>query len=52
MGDQQSILITANKLGVKLSQRWIANDAPVHLMLSRTSLTPTHLQRINAALSP
>ncbi len=52
MGDQQSILITANNLGVKLSQRWVANDAPVHLMLSRASLTPAHLQRINAALSP
>lgn len=52
MGDQQSILITANNLGVKLSQRWIANDAPVHLMLSRTSLGEAHLQRINAALSP
>lgn len=52
MGDQQSILITANSLGVKLSQRWVANDAPVHLMLSRASLTPAHLQRINAALSP
>lgn len=52
MGDQQSILITANSLGVKLSQRWVANDAPVHLMLSRASLTLAHLQRINAALSP
>ena len=52
MGDQQSILITADRLGVKLSQRWIANDAPVHLMLSRVSLTEAHLQRINAALSP
>lgn len=52
MGDPQSILPTANRLGVKLSQRWVANDAPVHLMLSRTSLTPAHLERINAALLP
>ena len=52
MGDQQSILMTANSLGVNLSQRWVANDAPVHLMLSRASLTPAHLERINAALSP
>ena len=52
MGDQQSILIVADNLGVKLSQRWVANDAPVHLMLSRATLTPTLLQRINTALAP
>lgn len=50
MGDQQSMLLAAQQMGLSIERCWVANDAPVHLMLSRQSVSLDLVQRINAAL--
>ncbi|PKM21442.1 MAG: hypothetical protein CVV10_09365 [Gammaproteobacteria bacterium HGW-Gammaproteobacteria-14] len=51
MGDQQSMLLVAQQMKLSIEQRWVANDAPVHLMLSRHSVSEALVQRINEVLT-
>ncbi|MFN3713525.1 MAG: substrate-binding periplasmic protein [Alcanivoracaceae bacterium] len=50
LGDHEAVLLAAAELGIELTPMWVANDAPVHLMLSRASLTEVHLDSLNALL--
>jgi polar amino acid transport system substrate-binding protein len=50
LADRDAVLVTAAELGIALRQQWVANDAPVHLMLSRASLTEAHRDGLNALL--